>query len=205
MTRGAVVPGWQGWAAVRWYWLHRGLLAGVACALLAACATPRLPEGPATGEVFSRTGRFAVRVDDVAGKQQAVQGGFAWREDGDRLVLDLANPLGSTLARVEADGRHAVLTRSDGSRTRAPTADALVAEVVGADIPVAGLRDWLRGALPDEPPAAEVQRDEQGRPVAFVQGGWRARLSRYDAQGPKLLQLDRADAGQRISVRLVAD
>lgn len=184
---------------------RRAAVAAVVCALVAACATPVPVSGPSGDGVFSRTGRFAVRVDHDTGKQEAVQGGFAWREADGRLVLDLANPLGSTLARVQADGSQAVLTRSDGSQTRAATPDALVAEVLGGDIPVAGLRDWLRGRLPARPAAESVERDAAGRPVAFVQGGWRARLSRYDDQGPRLLQMDRSQAGQRISVRLVVD
>ncbi|MCD0505830.1 outer membrane lipoprotein LolB, partial [Bordetella petrii] len=47
-----------------------------------------------------------------------------------------------------------------------------------------------------------LQRDAQGRPVAFEQDGWNARLSRYDALGPGLLVLQRAEPGRRIVVRL---
>jgi len=183
----------------------RPAAAAALCAVLAACATPTPLSGPAGEDAFSRTGRFAVRVDHEGGKQEAVQGGFAWREAGGRLVLDLANPLGATLARVESDAGRSVLTRSDGSRTVAPDPDRLMAEVVGADIPVAGLRDWLRGRLPADPPAQSVRRDAAGRPLSFVQGGWQARLSRYDDRGPGLLQLERSQAGQRISVRLAVD
>ncbi|MFQ6691230.1 lipoprotein localization factor LolB, partial [Bordetella pertussis] len=40
-------------------------------------------------------------------------------------------------------------------------------------------------------------------PTAFEQDGWNARLSRYDAQGPQLLVLQRQEPGRRILVRLV--
>src|SRR3546814_10947988 len=61
------------------------------------------------------------------------------------MELDLANPLGSTLARVEVTPAGATLFRSDGTTQQARTADALVAQVLGSPIPVEGLRDWLRG------------------------------------------------------------
>lgn len=180
-------------------------LAAACVAVLAGCATPRLPGVGGEGDgSLSRTGRFAVRVDEADGRQQAVQGGFAWRDDGRRLTLDLANPLGSTLARVEVADGAATLRRSDGSVEQAPDADSLVEQALGSPIPVSGLRDWMRGRLAAAP-AAEPSRDAQGRPAAFVQGGWAVRLSRYDAAGPLLLSMERQEAGRRISVRLVAD
>ncbi|XOT98020.1 lipoprotein localization factor LolB, partial [Alcaligenes pakistanensis] len=39
----------------------------------------------------------------------------------------------------------------------------------------------------------------------FEQSGWRVTLSRYDEQGPRLLQLNRHEASRSISVRLVVD
>lgn len=182
----------------------RAFCVAVLCGALAACATPGPADGDGEAGVFSRVGRFALRVESPAGKQEAVQGGFAWRDDGRALRLDLANPLGATLARVEAGRGGAVLTRSDGSQTAAADPDALVAEVLGSDVPVSGLRDWLRGRV-DDGRASDLQRDESGRPERFVQDGWLARLSRYDEEGPRLLQLERRQSGERINVRLVVD
>ncbi|MEI2416982.1 outer membrane lipoprotein LolB [Orrella sp. JC864] len=189
----------------RWWGHWRLALLCAACGVLAACASPRPVDGQQDEYSFSRTGRFAVRIEDPNAQPEAVQGGFAWRDEGRRLVLDLANPFGSTLARVESDARGARLTRANGQQVEAADPDALVAEVLGSDIPVAGLRDWLRGRVAEQPPAQALQRDEAGRPVAFRQGGWHARLSRYDALGPQMLVLERSEGGRRIVVRLVAD
>jgi outer membrane lipoprotein LolB len=41
--------------------------------------------------------------------------------------------------------------------------------------------------------------------AGFAQDGWRVRLSRYDAQGPALLQLNRNDSNRSISARMVID
>lgn len=179
------------------------LLAGTAASvLLAACATPGRIGGE--GPAFERTGRFAVNVTDVTAAPEAVQGGFSWRDTGRRLQIDLFNPLGSTLARVTVDPSGAVLEQADGAREHAPNADALLARVMGTALPVAGLRDWLHGRT-GPGPVQSPQRDAEGRLMSFTQAGWQLRLSRYDAQGPGLLRLDRRDGTRHISVRLAID
>lgn len=180
--------------------------AAAALAALAACATPPRPAiaPDISPDAFSRVGRFAITVTHGDGKIQAVQGGFAWRDDGRHYQLDLTSPLGSTEARVEGRPGSALLLRADGSRLQADDPDALVEDALGSPVPVGGLRNWLRGRLmPGQ--AEDLKRDSQGRPESFGQDGWRARLSRYDAQGPRLLVLRREQPRRAISVRLVVD
>src|SRR3546814_1430061 len=79
-------------------WLKRSRLwwcAGFLALLLTACATPQRIGVDAHTEAFDRTGRFALNVQNFGGQRDAVQGGFAWHDDGRMLILDLANPLGS--------------------------------------------------------------------------------------------------------------
>jgi len=180
------------------------LCTALACALLSACIIkPRATDTLAIDD-YQRIGRFALRSEAASGEQQAVQGGFVWRDDGRQLRLDLSSPLGATLARMYADWGRAVLTRSDGSQLVAPNADELLAEALGSAIPANSLRDWLHGRLGPQP-VQDLVRDKEGRPEQFVQDGWQVRLSRYDAQGPRLLRLKREQAGELIDVRLVID
>lgn len=182
---------------------RRGVITALSL-LLVACATPQKITEVDTDSAFQRQGRFALSVNHAGGKQEAVQGGFAWLDTGNRLQLDLANPLGNTLARVQVQAGQAVLTRSDGSQQAAPHADALVEEVLGSPIPVAGLRDWLQGRTGTNP-VSELEKNPQGQIASFSQQGWRVQLSRYDSYGPTLLQLNRHDASRDISVRLAAN
>src|SRR3546814_18796621 len=69
-------------------------------------------------------------------------------------------------------------------------------------MPVAGLRDWLQGRV-DDAGVSGLQKNDQGQIDSFSQGGWRVQLSRYDAQGPALLRMNRNDPDRTISVRLV--
>lgn len=183
----------------------RALAAAGALAMLAACAGLPQSHQEIAADAFARTGRFAITVTEADGAQQAVQGGFQWRDDGRRYVLDLTNPLGSTEARVEGQPGAATLTRANGTQLQADDPDALAEEALGGPVPVSGLRDWLRGRLAGQPAPQELQRDDQGRPASFAQGGWQARLSRYDALGPQLLTLERREPGRRIVVRLVVN
>jgi len=185
-------------------WLRWALLAMLALTLAACTTTPKPIEG-ASPDAFSRIGRFAITVNEESGKQSAVQGGFSWSDDGRRYVLDLTNPLGSTEARVEGQPGAASLTKADGTRLVADNPDALAEDALGSSVPVSGLRDWLRGKLPAQPEASDVSRDELGRPASFEQGGWRAKLSRYDTLGPQLLVLERLEPGRRVTVRLVVN
>lgn len=169
--------------------------------LVAGCAAPG-KIGPDTDTAFQRTGRFAVTVKNFTGAPDAVQGGFAWRDTGSVLTLDLANPLGSTLARVTVRDGIAVLRHSNGAQEYAPDADGLVEQVLGSPVPVSGLRDWLHGQT-GTGAVHDVRKDATtGELIEFTQEGWRVRLSRYDAMGPTLVQLNRRDAQRDISVRL---
>lgn len=179
-------------------------------AVLSACATPPQPkDGSGAGadqasSALSRSGRFAVSVTHSSSQVEAVQGGFSWRDDGRKLMLDLSNPLGNTLARVWVLPGQAILERTDGSQELATHPDALVEQVLGSPVPVAGLRDWLHGRTGSAPVQSE-RRDDQQKLSSFEQSGWRVTLSRYDEQGPRLLQLNRHEANRSISVRLVVD
>lgn len=174
-------------------------------AVVAACTGLPQSQGVSGADAFSRNGRFAITATEFDGKQQAVQGGFTWQDNGREYVLDLTNPLGSTEARVEGRPGSAVLTRANGSRLEAPSPDALAEDAIGSPVPVSGLRDWLRGRLSAQPEAQSVQRDDAGHLSSFEQGGWSARLSRYDTLGPMLLVLERQETGRRIVVRLVVN
>lgn len=173
-------------------------------AVLAACVTPaRITSSQAGAQEFSRVGRFALTVTEAGASPHATQGGFSWLDEGGQFTLDLTNPLGSTQARVQGKPGLAVLTRANGEQLSAPDPDALAEDALGSRVPVAGLRDWFQGRLAQQPAAASVQRDDQGRPITFEQGGWRAALSRYDDLGPQVLVLERQEPGRRIVLRLV--
>ncbi len=184
-----------------------GVLLVSSFALMSACTlVPKIDEGQLTEE--TRVGRFSVLAYDKQDNvnKNAVQGGFIWRELGSGLEVDLTNPLGNTLARVEVSDFQAVLIDTSGRRIVAVSPDDLMARVLdGRPLPVSGLRYWVRGELMPNTPAEHVKRDEKGRLLSAEQHGWQVNLSDYDAKGPTRLRLVRNEAVERITVRLTVD
>ncbi len=152
-----------------------------------------------------RHGRFALKSEEFGSAPEAVQGGFDWRDTGSILTLDLTNPLGSIMARVEVSRSGSILTRANGEVIRAGTPDALLQTVLGQAMPVQGLRDWLRTQRVPGQALTVQERDEQGRIVTFIQNDWVVRLSRFDEQGPRMLVMTRQEGSKNISLRLVVD
>ena len=138
----------------------------VAAALLAACATPPAPGGPAW-----TSGRLSVRV--AASAQQASQSmsaAFELRGNGQSGELRLNSPLGTRLAQARWAPGVAVLETSDGER-RFETLDELSRQALGEALPLAALPDWIAG----RPwPAAP----HQARIDGFEQLGWSVLLAR---------------------------
>ena len=128
--------------------------AALVALLLAGCATPQkisrtegMGDPALVAAPFERTGRFALNVGYANGQRDAVQGGFVWTDDGRRLTLDLTNPLGNTLARIEVVPGQASLTHSNGDVETAAHPEGLVEQVLGSPMPVSGLRYWLQGRV----------------------------------------------------------
>jgi outer membrane lipoprotein LolB len=173
---------------------------------LVGCATQTLaPTELAVDGELIRHGRFALRAEAPNQAPEAVQGGFAWRDANGRLTLDLSNPFGNILARVLVQPDQATLTQPNVEVLRATDPDGLVQKAIGQRVPVRDLRQWLRVPLRAVPSMQQIKRDDQGRIIAFEQNGWMVELTRFDAQGPRLLVLSRAEASQQIVIRLIVD
>jgi outer membrane lipoprotein LolB len=181
-----------------------GLIFAVLLIGLSGCATQPVGETAPEGSLL-RNGRFAVKTEQANQAPEAIQGGFVWRDTPAQLTLDLTNPFGSILARVTVTSTGAMLERANGEILQTKTPDSLVDQALGQSLPVQGLRAWLRTQQMPLPGMRVLERDAQGRIVSFEQDGWSARLSNFDAVGPRLVSLLRSETGRKMSVRLVID
>ena len=181
------------------------LLAGLAFG--SGCTTLAPPE-PAP-QVY--TGRFSASIS--RGEQrEAVSGRFRLAASPDRTTLDLASPLGNTVARVEAVGDRATLTapQPDGTLAtwRGDSPDALAEAVLGYRLPVAGLADWIAGRAAPHRPARVFP--QAGPAQRIEQDGWTIGIEERfaDAGAPRRLSFDRAAGGPlapSVRLRLVLD
>ncbi len=171
--------------------------------LLGACAT--VPQTPAER---AYTGRFAVTTA-LAEKRENVSGRFNLEVRGAQQILELASPLGTTVARIEIEPGGARATGVRMQEVRGADADALTEQLLGWPLPVSGLADWIEGR-PVPQRAARSERDG-GRIVLIEQDGWTIRLPEYFESAvqprPRRLVLERPAAANAPSVilRLIVD
>jgi outer membrane lipoprotein LolB len=186
---------------------HRSrlLLACILC-LLAACASQRQPLPPSSAgiERFSLAGRVAVKV---VGEGNAPDRGYSanlqWRHAPEADSLRLLSPVGSVIAELESGASGATLVTGERKVYRATDVQALTREVLGWDLPLAGLRHWVLGRPDASRPAQAEERDALGRYTRFSQDGWRIAYPAYSADSalPSRVTLSH----ERLNLRLVID
>jgi outer membrane lipoprotein LolB len=169
--------------------------------LVAGCATT--PEATPDRVYAGRFSALATQGD----KRESVSGRFSVEVRGDRQRIDLATPLGTTVARVEVGPEGASASGPGMQEVRGPDADALAEQLLGWRLPVSGLPDWIEGRpVPTRP--ARVERDGS-RAVLIEQDGWTVQIAEtFAASGrPRLIVLERAASppAPGVVLRLVVD
>ena len=103
--------------------ISRRLSLLVLAATLAGCATTSAPLSTATVGAYRETidlsGKLSVNYlkDD---KQESLTGNFTWDQTPNRIEVNLASPLGQTIATIAVTPEGATLTQS-GQPPRSPT------------------------------------------------------------------------------------
>jgi outer membrane lipoprotein LolB len=183
---------------------RRGLLVCMVAALTLAACAPLAPREHAVVAhrplmpAFLLEGRLS-----ATGGQQAASGRVEWEHTPQTDRLTLLSPLGQIVARLDSGPEGARLMSADGTQRDAPSADALLPEALGIEVPSARLPRWLQGA-PNL--GAEVrQHDAAGRPQLVIDQGWRINyLSYVDERAdalPTRLDISRGET----RIRLIID
>ena len=144
----------------------------IAALLLAACAV--VPRPRAGSEALS--GRMTVRVEESATTAgRSVTAAFELSGDAQQGTLALSTPLGTTLASARWQPGTVALSTPEGESKHADLA-SLTREMLGEELPVAAMFDWLRGrpwpgaaSSPLAPPADS----------GFSQLGWDISLAQF--------------------------
>ena len=153
-----------------------GLLAACAGAPRRDAAIWRPVEGvdPAAVTTFRVAGRLAVSDGRDGGSA-----GFVWSQRGERFEVELRQPVSQKTWRLSGDARGAMLEGGEGGPRRAGTAEELLREVLGWHVPVAALRDWVRGLAHAGVPMLDIERDADGRLRRFQQDGWQVEYTAW--------------------------
>jgi len=171
-------------------------------AVLAGCASTRpaqvLPASNVSISAFSLKGRVAFKLGERGDKAS-----LRWRHSATRDSLRLLSPLGFVVGDIEADGNGATLTTGDKKVYRSNDVQSLTREVLGWDLPLAGLRYWVTGRADPGAPVQAQSRDDKERLKSLMQNDWRIDYTEYfgDSAMPARLSL----VYDRLNLRLIVE
>jgi len=92
------------------------------------------------------SGKIAVHYQKN-NQTQNLPANFTWEQTGSALKLTLFSPLGQTMARITQNAQGALLEQDGKMPLQAENLDQLLATALRWPLPVAGMRDWLQGAI----------------------------------------------------------
>lgn len=138
---------------------------------LAACASLPPPKGADTpldtaDAAFDMSGRLSAKRGS-----EGVAAHFRWEHRAGADEIELATPMGTTLARLTRDASGASITFPDGRIERSADADSLAARALGVPLPVENFAWWIR-AVPHARSPWAAERDAAGRVAVLHQDGW---------------------------------
>lgn len=179
--------------------------------LLASCATPPIPSANPAAWQARQTALSALahwrttgRIGVVSG-QDGWHANFQWEQQNPDYRIDLSGPLGQGRVVVQGAADTVSVQTQDGQRWTAPDADTALAQSLGVQLPVNGLRYWIRGLPAPEPTPSALQTDAQGRLTRLEQNGWIIEYASYATVGS--LELPERIAARRsdLSVKLLIE
>lgn len=142
------------------FWMRTWALTGMLA--LAGCSTPAPPQVMPGFEQTVWSGRLGLQVHDPMSAEQSFSASFQLQGSAAQGSLDIFNPLGSQIAKLQWQPGAAWLQQGERI-TPSTSLDDLLRQSLGTALPVEALFGWL-----------------QGQPASAP--GWNADLSRY-AQG----------------------
>ncbi len=161
--------------------LFNGLLA-VALAGAAGCASrPAQPVAAVERSVvasFELEGRVSVRDGE-----RGTAASLYWRHRPDSDVIDFLAPTGQVMGRLESRPGQASMRLPDGDRRQAASLDELARQLLGFEVPVSRLRDWVQAAAGSQ--ARVLRRDPLGRPALISEQGWVVEYFAYADETPQ--------------------
>lgn len=129
--------------------------------------------------------------------------GVSWQQNKDNFKIRLSGPFAQGGVELIGDSQQVEMLTSEGDRYTAETPEQLLEDVLGWQLPVSALRDWVRGLPYKGEPVTFRKIDDDGHLLVLNQAGWQVEFLRYvpfaGQQIPDKVFIKRDD----LSVRLV--
>lgn len=164
---------------------------------LSGCATvvpPSSHQSVTQTQNWVLQGKIGVKTPEQTGSAS-----LNWQQQGDIYHIRFFGPLG--IGAVELNGKpdHVTYTDNHGKIYQSTSAEILLKQNTGWQIPVNNLRYWIRG-LPAPHIPSEKSYDSQHQLVSLQQQGWKIDYLKYQNHLPTLIQLTRPEINLRIIV-----
>lgn len=154
--------------------------------LLSGCATTPEMVGPESATYWQTrqltlnaiqnwefTGRIAIQREE-----EGWFAGLRWQQHDSVYHIQVSGPAGQGAARLKGDDAGVTLTKSDQTVYHAIRPEDLLLIHLGWQVPVRGLRYWMRG-LPSPTQWDSLVFDVSGRLVRLQQDGWDIHFDHY--------------------------
>lgn len=177
--------------------------------LLTACSTTQTLKpttgggsiyvSPAAYSDWQFQGRIAIRRGD-----EGWHASLFWQSSATGYQIKISGPLGQGVVHLAGNEQGVFLQTADGQIVTAPEPGQLLQQVTGWELPVTGMRHWIRG-LPVPGVSHQETRDSLDRPRHLQQSGWDISYQDFhrqqQADWPHRIRFEAGD----IVVKLVID
>lgn len=140
---------------------------------------PKPKVAPATS--WQARGRLAASNGGKGGNAQ-----FVWTQKGDSYQIKLFGPFGSGSVYITGHPTFVELKEANGKTTRAKSPEMLLKKIAGWQIPIDGLRYWLRGIPSPKAKTQSSQTNNAGVLQQMVQQGWHIVYEGHQEGNPPL-------------------
>lgn len=120
-------------------------------------------------------GKIAINVD---GERQSAS--FDWQQQRNNYVIHLFGPFGQGATWLRRTSKAVTLENAEIGKHRAASAEQLMEETLGWQVPVSNLQYWIRGLTAPKPSPTDVVADDLGLISTLEQQGWQVEYSRYE-------------------------
>lgn len=131
----------------------------------------------ATIKTFNLKGKIGVQAN-----RNSFSGNFHWQHALETDHIALFSPLGSQAADIKKTPIFVTLTDNQGQAITEKNAEALTEKVLGWELPLAGLSDWVLGR-PSHTGLSDREWDDGGKLTKLTQNGWQIEYTEYTNLG----------------------
>lgn len=139
-------------------------------------------------------GKMGIKTPEKTGSAS-----LYWQQQGDIYDIRIFGPLGIGAVELNGNPEQVIYTDNQGKIYRADSAEILLRQNTGWQIPVANLRYWILARSAPNMPSHKMY-DQQHQLVSLQQQGWKIDYLSYQNQLPRLIQLARPEINLRIVI-----